>query len=98
MRRSPAGGGGDRRGSPVNDATMVLSTADLTRHFGMVKAVDGISVEITRGALVGIVGANGSGKTTFLNLITGSLTPERRPIDFMGRATTGLPPRDVTNV
>jgi branched-chain amino acid transport system ATP-binding protein len=82
----------------VDDATPVLSTADLTRNFGMVKAVDGISVEITRGALVGIVGANGSGKTTFLNLITGYLTPDRGRIEFMGRETTGLPPRAMTKL
>src|SRR5438105_2765372 len=93
MPRSRAGRDGNRRGSPVDDAAPVLSTADLTRHCGMVKAVDGITVEIARGALVGIVGANGSGETTFLNLITGYLTPDRGRIEFMGRETTGLPPR-----
>ncbi|TMI78693.1 MAG: ABC transporter ATP-binding protein [Bacillati bacterium ANGP1] len=98
MPRSRAGRDGNRRGSPVDDAAPVLSTADLTRHFGMVKAVDGITVEIARGALVGIVGANGSGKTTFLNLITGYLTPDRGRIEFMGRETTGLPPRAVTKL
>ena len=51
----------------------ILQTIDLTKSFGMVKAADAINVHITRGELVGIVGANGSGKTTFLNLITGYL-------------------------
>ena len=82
----------------MDEATPILSTADLTRNFGMVKAVDGISVEIKRGELVGIVGANGSGKTTFLNLITGYLTPDRGRIVFLGRETTGLPPRVVTRL
>ncbi len=64
----------------------------------MVKAVDGISVEVERGELVGIVGANGSGKTTFLNLITGYLKPERGRVLLMGRETTGLPPRLITKL
>lgn len=84
--------------SPVDDGTPILQTVDLARNFGMVKAADGISVEIKRGELVGIVGANGSGKTTFLNLITGYLTPERGRILFMGHETTGLPPRAITKL
>jgi branched-chain amino acid transport system ATP-binding protein len=64
----------------------------------MVKAADGISVEVARGELVGIVGANGSGKTTFLNLLTGYLAPERGRILFMGQETTGFPPRVVTKL
>ena len=84
--------------SRVDDGTPILETVDLTRNFGMVKAADGISVEIKRGELVGIVGANGSGKTTFLNLITGYLTPERGRILFMGHETTGLPPRALTKL
>lgn len=69
---------------------------DLTRNFGMVRAVDGISVEIRPREMVGIVGANGSGKTTFLNLITGYLVPEQGRIVFLGHEITGLPPRAVT--
>lgn len=84
--------------SRVDDGAPILRTVDLTRNFGMVKAADGISVEIKRGDLVGIVGANGSGKTTFLNLLTGYLTPERGRILFMGRETTGLAPRVITKL
>jgi len=73
----------------------ILQTIALTKTFGMVKAADGISVQITQGELVGIVGANGSGKTTFLNLITGYLTPDHGRILIMGRESTGLPPRRV---
>ena len=97
MRRPPAGAGDGRKGCPVADAAPILQTVDLTRNFGMVRAVDGVSVEIRPQELVGIVGANGSGKTTFLNLITGYLVPERGRIMFMGREITGCPPRAIVN-
>ncbi len=80
------------------EAQPILQTIDLTKSFGMVKAADAINVQITRGELVGIVGANGSGKTTFLNLITGYLKPDRGRILIMGRDSTGLPPRLVTKL
>ena len=80
------------------DTSPILRTIDLTRSFGMVKAADAITVEVGRGELVGVVGANGSGKTTFLNLITGYIAPEGGRILFMGREITGLPPRLVTQL
>ena len=73
----------------------ILQTIDLTKSFGMAKAADAINVPITRGELVGIVGANGSGKTTFLNLITGYLQPDHGRILIMEQESTGLPPRRV---
>ena len=76
----------------------ILRTVDLTKSFGMVTAADRINVEIQAGELVGIVGANGSGKTTFLNLITGYLTPEGGRIFLMGEDRTGLPPRVITRL
>jgi branched-chain amino acid transport system ATP-binding protein len=76
----------------------VLRTIDLTKSFGMVKAADRINVEIRAGELVGIVGANGSGKTTFLNLITGYLRPEAGRIFLIGEDRTGLPPRVITRL
>ncbi len=76
----------------------ILRTVDLTKSFGMVTAADRINVEIHAGELVGIVGANGSGKTTFLNLITGYLTPEGGRIFLMGEDRTGLPPRVITRL
>jgi branched-chain amino acid transport system ATP-binding protein len=80
----------------VDDGGPILQTIDLTRSFDMVKAADAINVAVGRGELVGIVGANGSGKTTFLNLITGYVQPDRGRIVFMGRDSTGLPPRLIT--
>ena len=69
----------------------ILQTVELTKSFGMVKAADRITVQISQGELVGIVGANGSGKTTFLNLITGYLTPDHGRILIMGQDSTIVP-------
>ena len=78
------------------DIEPILQTIDLTRSFDMVKAADAINVTIGHGEVVGIVGANGSGKTTFLNLITGYVKPDRGRILIMGRDSAGLPPRLIT--
>lgn len=80
------------------EATPILQTIDLHKSFGMVKAADAISVAIHEGELVGIVGANGSGKTTFLNIITGYLQPDRGRVLFMGEDRTGLSPRVITKL
>jgi branched-chain amino acid transport system ATP-binding protein len=76
----------------------ILQTVDLSKSFGMVRAADAINVAIRAGELVGIVGANGSGKTTFLNIITGYLKPDRGRVLLMGEDRTGLPPRVVTKL
>jgi branched-chain amino acid transport system ATP-binding protein len=80
----------------MSETHPILQTVELTKSFGMVTAADRITVQIALGELVGIVGANGSGKTTFLNLITGYLTPDHGRILIMGQDSTGLPPRLVT--
>jgi branched-chain amino acid transport system ATP-binding protein len=79
----------------MNDARPILQAVDLTKHFGMVTAADGINLEISKGEFVGIVGANGSGKTTFINMATGYLKPEKGRILFMGKDTVGMPPRAI---
>jgi branched-chain amino acid transport system ATP-binding protein len=84
--------------SSVPEPTPILQTIELSKSFGMVKAAAAINVQITPGELVGIVGANGSGKTTFLNLITGYLKPDRGRILIQGRDSTGLPPRQITRL
>jgi len=82
----------------VPDGEPLLATRELTKWFGAVKAADDVNVEIRPGELVGIVGANGSGKTTFLNMITGYLRPDRGRVFFKGEDRTGLPPRTITKL
>jgi len=75
-----------------------LQTIGLTKTFGAVTAASNISVEIEQDAIVGMIGGNGAGKTTFLNLITGYLKPTSGTIRHEGRDITSLSPRKVTRL
>jgi branched-chain amino acid transport system ATP-binding protein len=77
---------------------VLLETVGLTRFFGMVRAAENLNIRIQEGEMVGIIGSNGSGKTTFLNLVTGYLKPDRGRILMDGRDTTALPPRLITRL
>jgi branched-chain amino acid transport system ATP-binding protein len=70
----------------------------LCKRFGAVVAADNVTVEIGPGEIVGIIGANGAGKTTFVNMVTGYLKPDAGVILFGGVDITPLPPRAVTRL
>lgn len=74
----------------------ILSARDLHINFGGVKAADGVDLDIYPHELVAIIGANGSGKTTFLNLCTGYISPTRGSVVFEGDPITDLSPRRIT--
>jgi branched-chain amino acid transport system ATP-binding protein len=76
----------------------VLETFQLTKAFGGILAVADVGVAITPGEIVGIVGANGAGKTTFVNLVTGYLRPDRGRITYLGQDITARPPREITGL
>ena len=78
--------------------TSILRAENINMSFGMVVAADDVNVVVEPGEFVGIVGANGSGKTTFLNIITGYLTPDSGRILVMNEDATGLAPRIGTKV
>ena len=81
-------------------ATPAVSFIDVCRHFGKVKAVDGISFEVADGEFFSMLGPSGSGKTTCLRLIAGFDRPTAGAILIHGQATAGVPPyeRDVNTV
>jgi branched-chain amino acid transport system ATP-binding protein len=78
--------------------TPILSVNGLEKTFGSVVAAHNISVEVPPGQTVGIIGANGAGKTTFVNMITGHLAPSQGRIMFDGRDITGLPSRTIARL
>ena len=67
---------------------VILSTSGLTRNFGGLVAVNNVSLDIEKGSVKAIIGPNGSGKTTFFNLITGALPPTSGEIFFEGHDIT----------
>ncbi len=65
----------------------VLQARNLTKRFGGVKAVDGVSLTVMPGEIVSLIGPNGAGKTTTFNLISGVLPPSSGEILFRGEDT-----------
>src|SRR6266571_6829962 len=78
--------------------TSILAVRDLEKTFGNVVAARDISLEVPPQQTVGIIGANGAGKTTFVNMITGHLRPSKGSIAFEDRDITGLPSRAITRL
>jgi branched-chain amino acid transport system ATP-binding protein len=69
----------------------ILSIKGLNKSFGGLKAVCNVNLEVNQGDIIGIIGPNGSGKTTIINLLTGFLKPDSGKIVFDGQDITGLP-------
>ena len=75
---------------------MILKTDGLSKHFGGLIAVSDFNVKIEKGELVGLIGPNGSGKTTIFNVITGLYKPTAGRIYFDGKEITRLRPDKIT--
>ncbi|OGP35399.1 MAG: high-affinity branched-chain amino acid ABC transporter ATP-binding protein LivG [Deltaproteobacteria bacterium GWC2_65_14] len=77
---------------------MILEVRGLTRHFGGIRALDGIDLGISAGELVGLIGPNGSGKTTLFNVVTGIYRPDRGEVLLEGEDIAGLPPHRINHL
>jgi len=67
----------------------VLEVTDISKRFGGISAVDGVSFDVREGEILGLIGPNGSGKSTTFNLIAGALAPTAGSIKFRGREIAG---------
>jgi branched-chain amino acid transport system ATP-binding protein len=76
----------------------ILAVRDLEKTFGSVVAARDITLNVPAEQTVGVIGANGAGKTTFVNMVTGHLTPSKGTILFEGRDITGMPSREITRL
>ncbi|MEX0959123.1 MAG: ABC transporter ATP-binding protein [Burkholderiales bacterium] len=76
----------------------ILEARAVNRNFGAVTAAADINVAIERDTVVGLIGSNGAGKTTFLNMVTGYLKPTSGSIHFENREITALDPRRITRL
>ncbi len=68
----------------------ILKVSGLYKNFGGVQAISDLSFSLDRGELLGLIGPNGSGKTTAVNLITGFVKPTEGEISFKGKDITGM--------
>lgn len=78
--------------------TIILETKSLERTFGAVVAASDINITIKEGEILGVIGSNGAGKTTFVNMVTGYLTPSSGQILYRGQDITGKPTREITKL
>jgi branched-chain amino acid transport system ATP-binding protein len=69
----------------------LLEVENVVRHFGGVRALDGVSFSVEEGEIVCIIGPNGAGKTTLFNVISGVLRPSSGDVRFQGRSLIGVP-------
>ena len=76
----------------------ILVAEGVSKTFGAVKAADGIHLAFERASVVSLIGANGAGKTTFLNMVTGYLRPDQGRIRFDGQELVGRTPRQITRL
>jgi branched-chain amino acid transport system ATP-binding protein len=79
-------------------AGMVLEARSLNKSFGAVTAAADINVKVAQDSVVGLIGSNGAGKTTFINMVTGYLRPTSGSIHYEGRDITGMAPRRITQL
>jgi branched-chain amino acid transport system ATP-binding protein len=73
------------------DPTPLLRVENLVKRFGGFRALDGVSFHLSPGEVMGLVGPNGSGKTTCINVISGLYPPDDGRVMFAGQATGGAP-------
>ncbi|HWI37429.1 MAG TPA: ABC transporter ATP-binding protein [Burkholderiales bacterium] len=76
----------------------VLEVESLTKSFGGIRAVDGVSFAVNEGEILGLIGPNGSGKSTLFNCILGQLAPSSGEVRLDGRGITGLRPCDLNRL
>ena len=73
----------------------MLKVNDINVYYGSIHAVKGVSFEVHQGEIVTLIGANGAGKSTILQTISGLLHTRTGSIEFLGRNLAGVPPHKV---
>ena len=76
----------------------MLKVQDINVYYGSIHAVRGISFEVNEGEIVTLIGANGAGKSTTLNTVSGLLQSRTGNIEFEGRSLHGVPPHKIVSL
>ncbi|AJY74147.1 ABC transporter ATP-binding protein [Paenibacillus beijingensis] len=74
---------------------MLLETRNLTKRFGGLTAVNGVSMHVREGEILGLIGPNGAGKTTMFNLLTGVQKASEGSVHFLGKEITRIPVHSI---
>ncbi|MFZ1952347.1 MAG: ATP-binding cassette domain-containing protein, partial [Pseudolabrys sp.] len=72
--------------------TLLLETRNVSKSYGVFRALENVSMAVRENELVSVVGPNGAGKTTLVNLLTGLLSPSSGEVQFMGANIAGVGP------
>ena len=102
LRRAPPGITGTVTPLPLlslrgeETAEVAMQIDGLAKHFGGLKALDGVDMAVRRGTVHALIGPNGSGKTTFINVVTGLYRPTTGRIRIAGQDVTGTAPHERT--
>ena len=75
--------------------TAILEVKALSKSFGGIHAVSGVSFEVAQGELLALIGPNGAGKTTCFNMLMGQLKPSSGDVFLRGSRITGMQPRQI---
>jgi branched-chain amino acid transport system ATP-binding protein len=73
----------------MSAARPILSVRDISKSFGAIQAVNGVSFDVRPGEILGLIGPNGSGKSTLFNCILGQITPNTGAVEVNGRSVSG---------
>src|SRR6185312_8035357 len=79
----------------MSSAPALLSVDDLSKSYGGVHAVRGVSFELKRGEILALIGPNGAGKSTCFDMLNGQKIPDSGRITLLGQDTTGRAPREI---
>jgi branched-chain amino acid transport system permease protein len=82
-------------GPDAAEGGLLLEVKDLAKHFGGLKALDGVDIAVERGKVHALIGPNGSGKTTMLNVLSGIYRPTRGEVLVDGVRVSGLAPHEL---
>ncbi len=78
--------------------SVLLEAKNISKHFGGLKAVDGVNMNINKGEIFGIIGPNGAGKTTFFNICSGIYAPTAGQVVLEGKDISGFAPEKIARL